>query len=174
MSVKLEEDVKRLEERVASLKDYKKLYEEAEAKRVKAEKALEAARSGGDALKKALLNLLDLDNKQPAGSVTVSENWKLQEKELVVTLEHEEVEVSMTTDTGEGKVMFLALKEMPKEGFSSSEISAVLLQHGWNIPDSTLGARLGDLTRQGYLVKLEGKPLKYRVPAKVKFNVSEQ
>lgn len=163
-----------LENKVASLKDWKQKYEE-DKRKWNAEKGeLQKGLDGVQKFRGALIEFLGLE---PAafGQQLTKEVIALGHKELVVNLAHEIKELNMTTGTVMGKVLFCALTELPKEGFSETELSMVLKEHGWNILHNTLAPTLGGLVRDGYLVKLEGiKPAKYRLPAKVKLNVRGQ
>ncbi len=163
-----------LENRVAGIKDWKQKYEE-DKRQWDAEK--EELRKGADGvlkLREALRQLLALDTVS-APAQSTKETLNLNHKELVVNLAHEEKELNMTTGTVMGKVLFSALTELPKEGFSEAELSEILKEHAWNVPHNTLAPTMGGLVRDGYLVKLEGaKPAKYRLPSKVKLNVREE
>ncbi len=163
-----------LENRVAGIKDWKQKYEEERCKWDEEKEELQKRADGMQKLREALRELLALDivsaSAQPA-----KETLNLNHKELVVNLAHEEKELNMTTGTVMGKVLFTALTELPKEGFSEAELSETLKEHGWNVPHNTLAPTMGGLVRDGYLMKLEGaRPAKYRLPSKVKLNVREE
>lgn len=165
-----------LENRVASLKDWKKRYEEDEAKWNKEKKELQQQAYIGQKLKEFLLEILGdslLMDMDALPASTQREKLNLNHKELVVDITHEEKQVNMTTNTIIGKVLFCALTELPKEEFSELELTETMGEHGWNIGHSSLGPTLGGLVRDGYLLRIEGKkPYKYRLPEKVRLNVS--
>jgi len=118
-----------------------------------------------------MIEFLNLDRASvPAG--TSKAVLTLEHKELVVNLAHGEKEINLTTGTVIGKVLYCALTELDKEGFSQVELSDALKDHGWNIPQTTLAPTLGRLVKDGNLVRVEGsKPMEYRLPGKVKLNV---
>jgi len=159
-----------LEARVAVLKDWKQKYEEAERQWREEKKRLEDKLANAEKLSQGLRDFLGVG--QSVASPSQSKEVSLTHKELVVNLTHEEKELNMTTSTVNGKILYCALTELPKEGFSEVELSDVLKEHGWNVPHNTLAPNLGGLARDGTLVRVEGsKPMKYRLPRKVKLNV---
>jgi len=163
-----------LEKRVAEIKDWKHKYEEEKQRwdeeRTQLQKRVEATQK----LKEAMLQFLELDSiSASAPARATKEKLNLGHKELVVNLTHEEKELNMTTNTVNGKILFCALTELSRDGFSEDELSEALKEHGWNVPHTTLAPNLGGLARDGTLVRLEGaKPAKYRLPGKVKLNVT--
>jgi len=172
----IEERLAALESRVGSLKDWKQKYEEDKRKWDMEKEELLRGVDAAQKLKEALLQFLPTAASGPGylapGGKVTKETLNLDHKELVVNLAHEEKELTMTTATKVGEVMFCALTELSKDGFSEAELSDVLKDHGWNVPHNTLAPTLGGLVRDGYLVKLEGtRPTKYRLPKKVKLNV---
>ena len=160
--------VTQIENRVAELKDWKRKYEDDEQKWKREKKGLLEQAGESEKLRDVLRQFLDL-NHMPA-HVATTETVNLLQKELVVNLTHEEKETNMTTGTVVGKTLFCALTDLPREGFSEAELSGSLKEHGWNVGHSTLAPTLGNLVRDGYLIKLEGKPAKYRLPDQVKLN----
>jgi uncharacterized protein YPO0396 len=163
-----------LESQVNSIKDWKQQYEEDKHKWDEEKQELQKRADGVLKLREVLIQLLGLDAvSAPIPVQSSKETLNLKHKEMVVNLAHEEKELNMTTGTVMGKVLFCALTELSKEGFSEAELSEILKEHGWNVLHNTLAPTLGGLVRDGYLVKLEGiKPAKYRLPEKVKLNVS--
>jgi hypothetical protein len=160
-----------LENRVAGIKDWKQKYEEDKRQWDAEKEELRKEADGVQKLREALRQLLALDTVS-APAQSDKETLNLNHKELVVNLAHEEKEVNLTTGTVMGKILFSALTELSKEGFSEAELSETLKEHGWNVLHNTLAPTLGGLVRDGYLVKLEGtKPARYRLPEKVKLNV---
>ena len=163
-----------LESRVTQIKDWKQKYEEDKHKWDEEKQELQKRADGVLKLREVLIQLLGPDAvSAPVSVQSTKETLNLKHKELAVNLTHEEKELNMTTGTVMGKVLFCALTELSKEGFSEAELSETLKEHGWNVLHNTLAPTLGGLVRDGYLVKLEGiKPAKYRLPEKVKLNVS--
>lgn len=165
-----------LESRVAGIKDWKQKYEEDKHKWDEEKQELQKRADGLLKLREVLIQLLGLDAiPAPIPVQSVKETLNLKHKELSVNLAHEEKQLNMTTGTVMGKVLFCALTELSKEGFSEAELSETLKEHGWNVPHNTLAPTLGGLVRDGYLLKLEGiKPARYRLPNRVKLSVREE
>ena len=174
----IEARVEALERRVAGLKDWKRQYEEdkrlwAEEDERKSKKIEELAKKADavEKLREVLIQFLG-----PSATFTAKTQpidvLNLEHRELVVNLAHEEKELNLTTGTVNGKVLFCALTELSKDGFSEADLSEALKEHGWNVPHNTLAPTLGGLARDGTLIRLEGiKPARYRLPQKVKLNV---
>ena len=163
-----------LETRVADLKDWKRKYEDDKRKWDEDRAALQKRSNGLKALREALMDLLlPLPHLAARDADQVSqETLNLNHKELVVNVSHEEKELNLTTGTVMGKVLFCALTELPREGFNETELSESLKERGWNVPHNTLAPTLGGLVRDGNLVRVEARPMKYRLPAKVRINVT--
>jgi DNA-binding HxlR family transcriptional regulator len=171
-----------LEKRVEELKDWKKKYEQDEKKWAGEKKELqglvkdlEGLVAGGRKLAEALRDFLAPYINFPQNVVprkANSLNVNLEETQLAVDVTHKEEDVNLSTATVTGKVVFCALTELSKDGFSEAELSETLKEHSWNVGHNTLAPTLGGLVRDGYLVKIEGKPAKYRLPTKVKLNVN--
>ena len=151
-----------LESRVAALKDWKAKYEH-ETKRT-------------EKLRHALREFIGFDAASELIGAPVpatKETMNLTVKDLVVNVSHEDKVKNLTTDTVIGKVLFCGLTDLAKlDGFSEAQLSAALAERGWNIGHSTLGPTLGGLVRDGYLIRTQGKPMRYRMPTKVLLNVS--
>lgn len=101
---------------------------------------------------------------------TTNHDLNLEHREISVTISHIEKQVNMNTDTVNGKILYCAINYL-QQGFSEGDLSKILQEHGWNIGHSTLAPQLAGLVRDGYLVKLETRPTKYRLPLKLKINV---
>ncbi len=162
-----------LETRVADLKDWKQKYEDDNRKWDEERAALQKKSNGLNALREALLNLLlPLPHLTAQGTGPAhQETLNLNHKELVVNLTHQEKELNLTTGTVMGKVLVCALTDLPREGFNETELSESLKEHGWNVPHNTLAPTLGGLVRDGNLVRVEARPMKYRLPTSVRMNV---
>jgi hypothetical protein len=140
-----------------------KLADELEA----AHKELEATKALREALK-ALVGA-----PQQAIQVLPSTNGKttlqMKEEALNVEVAHTERTVQVTTQNQQGQILFVAITDLPPEGFSESQMSDALKEHGWNISHGSLAPQLNvNLVKAGLLVKLDTKPARYRLPGKVK------
>jgi hypothetical protein len=161
-----------LEKRVAGIKDYKQKYEDAERVWNKEKKKISQAADVATNLKELLIQFLTLEPTAGSGQPSTT-SINLEERQLIVNVTHQDVDVNMTTKTVLGKILFCALTELPKEGFAESELAEFLKEHGWNISHTTLAPSLGRLVRDGHLVRLEGTgPTRYRLPGKVKMNIN--
>jgi hypothetical protein len=163
---------------------YKEQYEEEKRKReeyeknitqLKDEKAtletelkqLEALKAFGAALENFLIQIGAATSLQ----TTVID---LEHRDLVVNIHHEgEKEVKMSTSTKEGQMMYCIVNEMPteNEGWAQIDLIKKLLEHGWNIKQSTVSVTLSKWAAEGLLVKTEKG---YRLPTKVKFNIKKE
>lgn len=105
--------------------------------------------------------------------VTNKTTLDLEYKELIVNINHKEETIKLTTEIQQGQIMYVALNDMPKEGFTENQISEALKEHGWNIPHTSLAPQLSsNLVKSGLLIKIEGtRPTRYRVPTKIKIKV---
>jgi hypothetical protein len=97
----------------------------------------------------------------------------LEHKELTVDIRHSEKTVEMTTETQLGQILYCAINDLPKEGFTMKELQNSLAEHGWYISNTSLPPNLAQLVKNGYLVKLKTKPITYRLPIKLKINVRQ-
>lgn len=160
-----------LERRIAEIKDWKQKYEDGKREWDRERKELVKAAEVTNKLKEFLTQFLALEPAAGPGQPSTTK-INLEEKELIVNLAHQEVEVNMTTGTVVGKILFCATTELTKDGFSEADLAEALKEHGWNILHNTLAPTLGGLVRDGHLVKLEGtRPSRYRLPGKLKLNV---
>jgi hypothetical protein len=76
--------------------------------------------------------------------------------------------VNLTTDTIAGKIIYCAVNDLEGE-FSPIELWGRMVERGWNINPNTLKLNLGQLVKQGLLVRTEKG--RYRLPLKIKINV---
>lgn len=99
----------------------------------------------------------------------------LEHAEMIVNVKHSEKPVSLSTETQHGQIMYVAINELPKEGFTEREISEALKEHGWDIAHSSLAPALGSqLAKNGMLIKVPNtRPTRYRIPSKVQIKVEE-
>jgi len=133
----------------------------------KLEKDLEQFKPEHEVLEKLWNAML---KAQASGKETIN----LEHKELVVNIHHEgEKEVKMSTSTKEGQMMYCIVKEMPteNEGWAQIDLIKKLLEHGWNIKQSTVSVTLSKWVPEGLLIKTEKG---YRLPTKVKFNIKKE
>jgi hypothetical protein len=168
------------EMREANLDKYHQEVEQLQKRLQWTEKSLTDARNeikGLEPLKKlqeALISILpaNTSHAQPLVGQTV---LNLEQSEMVVNVAHKEETVEMKTTNQQGQIMYVAINEMPKEGFTEAQISEALKEHGWNIAHGSIAPQLNlNLPKQGLLIKMDGKPNKYRLPTKVKINVAKQ
>jgi hypothetical protein len=162
---------------------YKEQYEEEKRKReeyektitqLKDEKAtletelkqLEALKTFGAALENFLIQI---------GATSLQTTViDLEHRDLVVNIHHEgEKEVKMSTSTKEGQMMYCIVNEMSREeeGWAQIDLIKKLLEHGWNIKQSTVSVTLSKWVPEGLLIKTEKG---YRLPTKVKFNIKKE
>jgi len=176
----IEARVDALASRVASLKDWKQKYEEDKRKWDEEDerkaKKIEELTKKADAVGKLREVLIEFLGPGAAYAKTQPiDVLNLEHRELVVNLTHEEKELNLTTGTVNGKLLFCALTELSKDGFSEAELSEALKEYGWNIPHNTLAPNLGGLAKDGTLIRLEGtRPTRYRLPQKVKLNIKRE
>ncbi len=98
----------------------------------------------------------------------------LEHTETVYTVVHTTKRVSVTTGTVNGRILFIAVTKFPTSEFTMAELSAHLLEYGWNISNNTLSPSLGGLVRDGYLIRLPTKPNKYRLPEHVTITATQE
>ena len=135
------------------------------------QKKLEAYEGLGEALR--LLVGVSLPNI-PVESER-SSNVELDHAEVTYTIKDTSKAVVMDTDKIVGKVLFVALKDLPKDGWTEKDLSEKMLERGWNIGHSTLAPTLGSFVKDGKIIRIEDtKPTKYRFPSNVKFNVENE
>jgi hypothetical protein len=126
-----------------------------------------------DKFRQALREFIGVDFSQgpTSGKTAIMKMaMDLVDQELAVTVTHEEKTVNISTTSHPGKIMFLALTELNREGWSERELSEALAEHGWQIPHGSLSARFTELTQLGWLIRIkDGQSTRYRLPTKVSF-----
>jgi intein/homing endonuclease len=131
-----------------------------------------------DDLKNAFSRLLPPAQAVPTGSAAASNSLTvdLEHRESSFTVSHVEEPVELSTKNQAGKIIFVAITDLPKEGFTERELSNALQERGWPIGHSTLAPTLSStLPKMGLLMRVDGSsPAKYRVPGRVKVNVKNQ
>jgi hypothetical protein len=156
----------------ADLSGYSRGRADAETEERPLSEEVERKVSAFDALSKAF------DEFHPSSPMkTVSNNGpqtvNLTEKEMLFNISHSEETVELSTDKQQGRIMFCAVNDLPKEGFTEKELSEALQEHGWIIGHSTLAPTLSStLPKAGLLMRVNGSsPAKYRIPSKVTVKV---
>ena len=94
-----------------------------------------------------------------------------------INMEHTELDVTihdagpktvkMSSTNKEGQILFVALKDLPREGWTTGQMNDAMAERGWPVKSSTLSAKLSLLTGRSILVKTKKG---YRLPTKVKFS----
>lgn len=99
-------------------------------------------------------------------------------QELAVNIHHAgNITVDVDTTTGQGQILYCALKDLNRKSFTEAEMSAALDEHGWHMAHGTLSPVLIKLVRKKLLIKEpreRKKAYKYRLPSKVTFRGAEQ
>jgi len=121
-------------------------------------------------LRESFIKALGIELVSPT---VISEKISLEHKDLTVDIRHSEKTVEMTTETQLGQILYCAIKDLPKEGFTMKDLQNSLAEHGWYIGSTSLPPNLAQLVKNGYLVKLKTKPITYRLPTKLKINVRQ-
>jgi len=99
----------------------------------------------------------------------------LDHTEMQIEIKHKEETVSLKTDTVLGKVMYVAVNEFQNKEFTERELTEILLEHGWNIKHSTLAPSLGNLVKNGWLIRVpKTRPTRYRLPKRIKIEVQKE
>lgn len=158
--IKKQWNVEEYQQTIMQLKDEKATLE-------KELKKLEPLNAFGEALAKFLTEIA----YPPTAKTTVID---LEHKGLAVNIHHEgEKEVKMSTKNKEGQMMYCIVNEMPteNEGWAQIDLIKKLLEHGWNIKQSTVSVTLSKWAAEGLLIKTERG---YRLPTKVKFNIKKE
>lgn len=103
------------------------------------------------------------------------EKLNLQHKELIVSIKHSEKALDFSTETQQGQIIFVAINDLPKEGFTEKMLSEALKERGWNISHTSLAPHLGsNLPKSGVIIKIPNtRPMRYRLPQKLKINVEK-
>jgi len=181
----LEKELKETKEKMEDLKKSNAILLEEAKVRGDATKTLELLRTvfrtviGGQGaphgyVDQEIKKLREEIDKKIVGTPVLSTPGKIQlnlEKvDMDVTVKHETKEVNMTTDTLEGKVMFIVVTHFADKSFAEGELQPFIANYGWQIPHNSLAPLMGaTLQKKGLLVKSEGK---YKLPTFVKVNVN--
>lgn len=167
--------LKELEDRVAALQEIKQKHEVERIQWYQERKELSKEAEGGQNFKEAWIRFMGMASVSVGAPGKADKmNVNLEETALTVNVSHLEKTISMTTGTVAGKILFCALNGLSKDGFSEVELSEAMKEHGWNVGHNTLAPSLGQFVRDGYLIKVEKtRPIKYRLPAKLKMTNHE-
>ena len=105
-----------------------------------------------------------------------NKNIALEDAETAITVtETGPRYIELSTDKSTGKILLCVIEmasrapaaEQSKTSFLSADIQKEALEHGWNIPNKTMGGALLSMVRDGLLVKEDNK---YRLPSKAKIS----
>ena len=112
---------------------------------------------------------------QPASTpINGNKNVALETTGTAITVtETEPRYIELSTEKSTGKILLCVIEmtarvpaaEQSKTLFLSADIQKAALEHGWNIPNKTMGGALLSMVRDGLLVKEDNK---YRLPSKAK------
>jgi len=113
-----------------------------------------------------------LEEKLGEKPVSIARKVEIEGAEMMVTVKQVEPTcVKLTTSTISGKIIYCAVNDLEGE-FSPMELWGRMVEHGWNINPSTLKLNLGQLGKQGLLVRTEKG--RYRRPKHVKVEAIEE
>lgn len=128
--------------------------------------------------------------KEFIGPLSTPENSSTKEDEVsIVNLNHEETtylishtekKVELTTVDQQGQILFTALNDLPREGFSEKQLSDALNERGWPISHGSLAPHLNvNLPRKGLITPLPADPGNhkarlYKIPSKINMKVQEK
>lgn len=110
---------------------------------------------------------------QVPSTLPSEQTLNLEASQLTINVKHTEEPKNLTTTNQQGQMMYVAIHDLPREGFTEQELGAGLVEHGWTIPSSSLHVQLAvNLIKDGLVVRIpDTKPARYRLPSKVKVNV---
>ncbi len=99
-------------------------------------------------------------------------NITLEEHPLAIYITHKgEREIDMNTDTRDGQILYTAVKDLPLEGWSWTDMMNALVEHGWGMARTTLASNLSSLRNHSLLVKTKDG---YRLPKLVTFKPKDK
>lgn len=169
---KKHEELKQLQQRLIEehekeKKELEKNLEKAELLLLTSTEELEAITEFKHALAKILPPSATQVVQVPAQTIN------LEVEELTVNVKHSEKVTELSTGTQQGCIMYVAINDLPKEGFTEKQMSEALQERGWAIPHTSLAPQLSsNLRKSGLIIKIPNtRPIKYRLPTKVKVNV---
>lgn len=170
----LESRITELEKRVANLKNWKSEYETNksiwEQERINLLKTTRKQGSRTSKLRDALIEFLGID-ENPNPALATKDTINVNHQELAINVTYKQRTLDLATTTIIGKIVFVASTELNKDGFTENDISKALLEHGWNVGHNTLAPTLGGLIKDGTLMKLDGRPSRYRLPRKITLHI---
>jgi DNA segregation ATPase FtsK/SpoIIIE-like protein len=143
---------------------------DAEAKIANFEKKLEATEKLRDALK----DLIGFDIKKgPSVNGSPVQEVNLASETVNYILSHSEKTIEISTTDQQGQILFVALNDLPRDGFTEKEMANALAERGYNIGHGSLAPHLNvNLIKKGLLVRVAAGPgthkaVKYRLPTKI-------
>jgi hypothetical protein len=101
------------------------------------------------------------------------QNVKLEAETVNFSVSHSEKTVEITTRDQQGQILFCALNDLPREGFTQKEMTDALQDRTWNMSAGSLSVHLNvNLVKKGLLIRGPTDPgthktVKYRLPAKL-------
>jgi len=137
---------------------------------------LEKLQTDSEAVQKIREGLAQLLPNVPSTGAEISKERTMEVTHVEVltkTIHSDEIE-KLTTKTVIGKILWAAQKELPDKEWSEQEVSDAMVEWGWNISHSTLAPTLGGMVKDGALVRIQGRPARYRIPTKKKFEVEKE
>lgn len=116
--------------------------------------------------------IVDERLKEALGKKDLS--FSIDHKEVDVNILHSKEHVEVKTETQIGRILFCAIKDLPPEGWAIKEMSQALDERGWHINMNSLNPNIGQLVKNGRLVKMgKTRASKYRLPTKLPFKITE-
>jgi DNA segregation ATPase FtsK/SpoIIIE-like protein len=137
---------------------------------------LEKKLEGTDKFREALRDLIGVDQiptRDPTVNASQVQDVHLEAESVNYAVSHSEKTVEITTRDQQGQILFCALNDLPREGFTEKEMSDVLQERGFKIGHGSLAPQLNaNLLKKGLLIRVPADPanhkaVKYRLPAKV-------
>lgn len=121
------------------------------------------------------LNAVNSTHHDDSASGTSAPNEiDLEAGETVVKVKSTEPDVrSFSTSRVNGKVIYVLLNDLSEHCGTMEDISLSMKERGWNVKNNTLAPEIGNLVKQGTIVKSEDRPAKYRLPGKLQIEVEE-
>ena len=134
-------------------------------------KQLEPLKAFGAALQK-LDAYLEIGVATPSANASEKVSLAIEHRGLDVKIHHGgNQELKFSTTTKEGQIMYCAVNELPKEGFSVSELNVKLAEHSWVVKPTTLATKLSIWVGEGLLIKVDKG---YRLPKLVNLIIEDK
>jgi sugar-specific transcriptional regulator TrmB len=132
--------------------------------------------------REAIRDLIGVAHVQTNSSVNGSQvqDVNLKAETVNITMSHSEKTIEISTSDQQGQILFVALNDLPHEGFTEKELSDALHERGFNISHGSLAPHLNaNLVKKGLIVRIPADPgthkgTRYRLPSKINIkNVKE-